>query len=80
MPRATPVAEPRTTSPTGGVTQVQHTWEMLSRVDYNINDTNRMTFRAIRESWLFSRVRISISLAVTRRKSPATAAALTTTT
>ncbi len=38
--------------PNGGVTQVQHTWEMLSRVDYNINDTNRMTFRAIRESWL----------------------------
>lgn len=38
--------------PAGGVTQVQHTYEMAARVDYNINDANRMTFRAIREYWV----------------------------
>jgi hypothetical protein len=38
--------------PAGGVTQVQHTYEMLARVDYNISDATRMTFRALREYWV----------------------------
>jgi hypothetical protein len=54
LPDATgnPITGAQNYYPSGGLTQVQHTYEMVSRVDYNINETNRMTFRAIRENWV----------------------------
>jgi outer membrane receptor protein involved in Fe transport len=38
--------------PAGTGTSLSHTYEIVARGDYNINDKSRITLRAIRENWL----------------------------